>query len=223
MAKDGISEEQLGKAMEKYESKALIQQAQEEGKQFRNEVLDHRSFKQPIRDALLNIERERVWMTPKEYEELDEPQAVEVVRMPDGRWLPFHKVWNDDELKEELLDDALCNEKCVKHIIGHLNATVNKNMATSRLQTEDISVIGRDSEMTLMWMLKKNHEEYGIDPEDAEYIIQAVVRPNVKAVTGKAYNGGFLKQVLSSMKFIGKYSFDDEDGGAMDDIRNALK
>jgi len=167
-------------------------------------LLDHSSFKEPIRDAIFKIQRKMIKITPEEDEELEEPVFREYVRMPDGNWLPYSKVKGNDKLWSKIQENAIGSnpEALADCIIGHLNSTVNPNIATSKLEQRDINSIGKDSELSLIWKLKKRRDEFGINPEEAEYIVKAIVRPNVKAVLGKAKGGGFIKQILARMKMI---------------------
>lgn len=207
------STEQLSDAMEEVEAEKMIKERESKNQRNRADVLDHDSFKKPIRDSLLRIERERVQLTPEDAPSLEQPRFFEIVRMPWGEWKYFHEVYQDDELREKLYANAIPDahpEELADMVIGHLDSIVNQNVATGKLDSHDIEAIGKYAEKTLWMKLMEKRDYFGLTIKDCKYIVQSVVRPNVKAVLGKSKGGGFVKQFLSSMKIIGR--FNDEDG-----------
>lgn len=209
----GPSSQQLSEAMENVEAERLVKEREQNNQRNRADVLDHSSFKKPIRDSLLRIERERVRLTPEDVPDLDQPRFFEIVRMPWGEWKYFHEVYQDEELREKLYANAIPDahpEELADMVIGHLDSIVNQNVATGKLDSHDIESVGKYAEKTLWEMLKSRRNYFGLTPRECKYIVQSICRPNIKAVLGKSKGGGFVKQFLSSMKIIGR--FDDDDG-----------
>lgn len=220
-----LSSEQMENAMEKVEAERLIKEREGQNQRNRADVLDHQSFKKPIRDALLRIERERVKLTPEDVPELDAPRFFELVRMPWGEWKYFHEVYNDDDLRDQLYSNAIPDahpEELADTIIGHLDSVVNQNVATGKLDSHDIEAIGKYSEKTLWTYLMDKRDYFGLTPKDCKYIVQSVVRPNVKAVLGKSKGGGFVRQFLSSMKIIGRFDEDSESEDGVEKLKKSF-
>lgn len=220
-----LSSEQMSEAMEKVEAERLIKERETQNQQNRADVLDHQSFKKPIRDSLLRIERERVKVTPEEVPEIDEPRFFEIVRMPWGEWRYFHEVYQNEELRQKLYANAIPDahpEELADMVIGHLDSIVNQNVATGKLDSHDIEAIGKYAEKTLWMMLMDKRDYFGLTPRNCKYIVQSICRPNVKAVLGKSKGGGFVRQFLSSMKIIGRFDDDNEDQSIGEQIQDSF-
>lgn len=199
-------EEELQKFNEKANLKEVLLGGQEKGENnFRSQILAQDQFKQEIIDGLLRIRRKTV---PLEREN-GRIYFQEFVRLEDGsgQWLPVSDI-TEQQLKE-LKKGGVVYEEGAKDVLTHLNSLTNNMVSLSNLTEEQISELGGQSELALTDMLNDNRDEYGIEhPDDIEWIITSIVRPNVMAGLSKAKNGSFVKELLSQTKLVG--SLDDQ-------------
>jgi len=202
-----VNDEQFKKYAENASVKEIMQGGKNNGENsFRSQILAQDQYKQEVIDGLLRIRRKTVPMETNE----GEMYFQEFVRLEDGsgQWKKVSNI--TDKEWEELKKGGVINEEGAKDILTHLNAISNNHVSLSNLTKDNISTIGRESELSLTQKLVNNREKYDIDsPDDIEWVITSIVRPPVMAGLSKSKNGSFAGELLRETKLVG--SLDDEE------------
>lgn len=214
----GYTKEELQKFNENANLKEVLKSGKARGENtIKSEILAQDQYKQNIMDALLNIRRVK---KPMEDPDTGEIILQEFVRLEDGsgKWKQVKNI--PEDTWNELTQDGVVTEKGAKAILGHLNSISNNNVSLANLKSEEINNIGKESELSLTQKLANNREEYGIDsPDELEWIVSSVVRPNVMANLSKAKDGALIREILRETKLVGSLDDEDDDGGIFDSLK----
>lgn len=193
--------------------------AQQDGEvSLKKHILDKDSYKQPIVDNLLGINRRRI---PRERDD-GTIFLQEYVRLEDprGRWVSVAEL--SDEQWKDLISDGHINQEGAEFVLSYLNSLSNNNTSFSNLKGDDIKEMLKQAEVYLTNILTERMDRYEIDDlQTVDYIVRIVTRPNVMASLMQSKDGGVVKEIFRNTNVVADLN-EGEEGENLSDKLNAL-